>query len=168
MTGYTFELGRVINGVQLVNLTLHQFDENDYVGRVFTGECPVCPALIDGVIVDAPQYVKEVLAGEAYAADLASNGERYVLENQYIILCDALRQALGQTATHEKIGFDVLPVMMLTLKAGSKDAYEKLRDAMDMVNSALIRYEVKWWDTAVYHSQPELQAASLKILELAQ
>jgi hypothetical protein len=107
------------------------------------------------------------IESETYASDLAANASRYVLENQYIILCDALRQALGQPATHAKLGFEELPVMMMMLKAGSKDAYEKLRDAMDMVNAALIRYDVRWWDTAVYHPQPELQEASLKIMELA-
>jgi hypothetical protein len=80
MTGYTFELGRVVAGVQLVNLTLHQFDENDYRGRIFSGECPACPALVDGIIVDAPQSVKDVLAGEAAQSrllDFQSKGLNY-------------------------------------------------------------------------------------------
>ena len=111
--------------------------------------------------------IADRLAAEA-AADLAANGSRYVLENQYILLCDALRQALGLSPAQAKLGFEELPGMMMMLRAGSKDAYEKLRDAMDMVNAALIRYDVRWWDSAVWHPQPELQAASLKILELAQ
>jgi hypothetical protein len=108
------------------------------------------------------------IEAEQYAADLMANAPRYVLENQYIILCDVLRQALGQAATRGKLSFEELPTMMMMLKAGSKDTYEKLRDAMDMINSALIRYDVKWWDSAVWHPQPELTEASAKILELAQ
>jgi len=101
---------------------------------------------------------------EQATADLAANGERYVLENQYILLCDVLRQALGQDPNQQKLGFDVLPVMMLTLKAVNKDAYEKFRDAMDMLNSALIRYDVRWWDGAVWHAQPELTEATQAIM----
>jgi hypothetical protein len=101
---------------------------------------------------------------EQAAVDLAVNGERYVLENQYILLCDVLRQALGQAPNQQKLGFDALPVMMLTLKAANKDAYEKFRDAMDMLNSALIRYDVRWWDGAVWHAQPELAEATNAIM----
>jgi len=104
------------------------------------------------------------IEAERYGADLAANGERYVLENQYILLCDVLRQALGQAPNQQKLGFDVLPVMMLTLKAVNKDAYEKFRDAMDMLNSALIRYDVRWWDGAVWHAQPELTEATNAIM----
>jgi hypothetical protein len=111
--------------------------------------------------------LQQEIDAEQAAADLATNAPRYVLENQYIILCDALRQALGQTAIRAKLGFEELPPMMMMLKAGNKDAYESLRDALDMVNAALLRYDVRWWDNAVYHPQPELQAASLAILELA-
>ena len=118
--------------------------------------------------VEYRDLLKTEIAAKTYAADLANNGARYVLENQYIILCDALRQALGQSAMHEKLGFEELPTMMMMLKAGNVAAYESLRDAMDMVNAALIRHDVRWWDDAVYHTQPELQDASLKILELAQ
>jgi hypothetical protein len=168
MTGYTFDLGRVINGIQLVDIRgPWQFDENDFQGRIVHGAIPQTPALVDGVIVDSPE-ARLAIQAEQYAADLTANAPRYVLENQYMILCDALRQALGQAPTQAKLGFEELPVMMMTLKAGSKDAYEKLRDAMDMVNAALIRYDVRWWDNAVWHPQPELQGASLKILELAQ
>lgn len=104
------------------------------------------------------------IEAEQYAADLTANGARYVLENQYLILCDVLRQALGQTATQRKLGFEELPGMMLAVKAANHAAYEKLRDAMDMINSALIRYDVRWWDAAAWHPQPELTEQSNAIL----
>lgn len=144
---------------------------------------PVLPTLAEGMVrvsavlvegdgvTGAWQVVDKAQAeidAEAYASDFAANGARYVLENQYIILCDALRQALSQQATQQKLGFEELPTMMMMLKAGNVAAYDSLRDALDMVNAALIRYDVRWWDGATYHSQPELQAASIKILELAQ
>lgn len=122
---------------------------------------------VNGVAVYQDRLTAEIQA-ENYVMDLTLNGPRYVLENQYIILCDALRQSLGQQPAQTKLGFEELPAMMMALKAANVAAYETLRDAMDMVNAALIRYDVRWWDGAVYHTQPELQAASLKILELAQ
>lgn len=122
--------------------------------------------IIDGVRVDdgKPTPSIEEINAIAEAENLAVNTPRYVLENQYIVLCDALRTALGQTATQTKLGFEELPGMMLTLKAGSKDSYEKFRDAMDMVNSALVRYDVRWWDTARWHSEPLLVNAAQQIL----
>ena len=118
---------------------------------------------INAVAVYEDTLKADRLASE-YAADLAENGPRYVLENQYIILCDVLRTALGGQAAREKLGFDELPTMMLTLKAGNHATYEQLRDAMDMINSALIRYDVRWWDTAMWHSQPELAESSNAIM----
>lgn len=136
--------------------------------------------LVDGVPIRAfndPSYVlgrpettpvQVLTPEERYALDLSRNGGRYVLENQYLILCDILRQALGQEPIQEKLGFDELPVMMLQLKSGSEASYEKMRDAMQMLNMALIRYDVKWWDDCVWHTQPELVESVNQILGMVQ
>jgi hypothetical protein len=71
MTGYTFELGRIINGVQLVNIRgPWQFDENDFQGRIIEPPIPETPALIDGQIVDSPE-ARAVLHAEAAAEEQA-------------------------------------------------------------------------------------------------
>lgn len=72
MTGYTWALGRVVNEVQLVNVTLHQFDENDYQGRIINEPIPQTPALIDGGVVDAGNEVRAALEAEAAQARHAS------------------------------------------------------------------------------------------------
>lgn len=101
---------------------------------------------------DAPPLTPEQLS-DLRADELAANGERWALENRYITLCDQLRMALGQQATRAKLGFENLEPMMLELKQAAPDAYRDLYDGMAMLNSALIRFDVKWWDTCTWHPE---------------
>jgi hypothetical protein len=89
-------------------------------------------------------------------AELIKNGERWTLDNRYIGYCDQLRVALGGEPTKTKLGFEELEPMMLTVKAAAPDSYNDLRDAMQAANSALIRFDVRWWDTCVWH--PEIES----------
>jgi hypothetical protein len=90
------------------------------------------------------------------AVELAANGERWALDNRYIGYCDQLRVALGGQQTKTKLGFEELEPMMLTLKAASLQSYNDLRDAMQVANSALIRFDVRWWDNCVWHPEVEI------------
>lgn len=85
--------------------------------------------------------------------NLKVNGDRWLLENRYIACCDQLRTVLGQTPNRIKLGFAELVPMMAQLKAVSSLGYSDLRDNMDMLNMALIRYDTKWWDDCVWHPE---------------
>jgi hypothetical protein len=70
MTGYTYTIGRVVDGVQLVDVRgPWQFDENDFRGRIVNPPIPQTPALIEGHIVDAGDEVRAVIAAEVAASE---------------------------------------------------------------------------------------------------
>lgn len=150
---YNFYLnGCKTNGIWIVgDYTLKDYASPNWVAPVVKS-VPVVPPVL------TPE--------EKYALDLEMNGSRYVLENQYLVLCDVLRQALGLDPTKEKLGFEELPIMMMQLKVDSESNYNKLRDAMQMLNMALIRYDVRWWDNCVWHAQPELTNSVNSIMGL--
>jgi hypothetical protein len=98
-------------------------------------------------LVDA-EYAKSLVAEQE-----AQKLDRWVLENQYILACDQLRGAMGQAPTQTKLGFAELVPMMQTLRVANRDAYEMLRDTMDMLNTALFRHDIQWWNTCVWHPE---------------
>lgn len=143
MTGFTWELGRVVDGVQLLTVTHHQFDENDFQGRIFKGVLPQLPALIDGQIVDAPQSVKDTLAGESRDADFAANGERYTLQNQYLAMCDQLTGS----SSHAKLGFTELQAVIVKMQESQPAQAMGLALQLLTLNAALVRCGgIQWWD----------------------
>ena len=108
----------------------------------------------------------DMIQADATLIDLAANGERYVLENQYILLCDALRQILEQAATQTAISESEFPMLLLTLKRANKDTYETIRDAFNLVTSKLVTKKIDWMDTVCWHPQTELMEASMAIMGL--
>ena len=116
---------------------------------------------------DAIPPTPEQIAEQAQA-DLAANGERYVLENQYILLCDALRGILGQTPDKTAISEAAFPVMLLGLKKASEPTYNTIRDAFALVTGKLVTYNLKWMESVCWHPDPELAEASNAIMGLVQ
>lgn len=156
MIGYTYELGRVIEGVQLVDLTHHQFDENDFAGRIFTGEPPECPALIDGVVTDAPAAAKAVLAAEAQAAAQAAETSRQSskpdalkhIENEFLTVCEQL------TGSKERLGFDRLEQIITGLMATSPEQATAISLKLLTIDAAGKREGgLKWWDDLAWHGE---------------
>lgn len=99
----------------------------------------------DGIIgqwdvVDRP--TSEIEA-ESRAADLALNGTRYALQNQYLSLCD---QLTGGT-THAKLGFAELEAIIKGLMATDPSTAVALSLQLLTLNAALVREGgVNWWD----------------------
>jgi hypothetical protein len=163
MTGYTWTLGRVVAGVQLVDVRgPWQFDETDYPGHWFVGPPPTTPAMIDGVLADAGDDVRAVLAQEVVAADLAANGERYVLENVFFLLCN---QHFGDMT---KRGTKELLEKAFTIMETDQKAAMTAFGVMVGLDKELTRIAgARWWDTVAWHPDPpELVTAAQKYLGL--
>lgn len=160
MTGYTYDLGRVVNGVQLVNLTLHQFDENDYQGRIFSGECPECPALIGGAIVDAPQAVKDALAAEQAAAHKTASLERWTLDNAFLMVCQSYFGDIQKRGTADllKKAFEIVSVDQV---AGMKAFAVVIGLDKELVRVSGDR----WWDSCKWHDDADAVAMAQMTLK---
>jgi hypothetical protein len=150
MIGYTYELGRVFNGVQLVNVTYHQFDENDFQGRILEEPIPQTPALIDGVVVDAGDEIRQALEAEQKAQELAINGERWAYENEYLTMCDQLTGGTSKT----KLGFAELQTIITAMQATDPQTAMVLALKLLTLNAALVRTGgVMWWDDCKWHPE---------------
>lgn len=162
MTGYTWSLGRVVLGVQLVDMRYHQFDENDYVGHVYMGEPPQTPALIDGQIIDAGDAVRAELEAEHYAADKAANLKTWIYEDAFMILC---QRFFGST---EKRGTMDLLAKAKDLLAQGLVTEAQLMELFGLVISIdkeLTRLNgVMWWDSIVFHDDQDAIAGALQIV----
>ena len=139
---------------------------NRIISEIRNWELAKNPVVPDPVVPDPiiPEPVNEDEA--ARLADLATNGRQYVLENQYILLCDALRQSLGQEPTQTPVTEEDFPIMLLTLKRTNREVYETIRDAFALVTGKLVTYNLKWMDTVCWHGDPELADASNAIVGL--
>jgi hypothetical protein len=90
------------------------------------------------------------IEAEAAAADLAANGTRYVLENQYLTMCD---QLTGKAA-HEKLGFAELQAIIEGLMASDPNTAVVLSLRLLTLNAALVREAgVQWWDGCRWHQE---------------
>jgi len=94
----------------------------------------------------------------------ASPSQQYVYENVFLMICDALT---GQTS-HAKLPMEQLSMILLQVKAVDKPKYENIRDALQMLNAALTRENVKWWDTCTWHSEPPAAAGAQQLMSLMQ
>ena len=59
-------------------------------------------------------------------------------------------------------------MILLQVKAMDKPKYENLRDALSMLNAALTRENVKWWDTCAWHSEVQAVAGAQQLMSLMQ
>lgn len=91
------------------------------------------------------------IEAEAQAADLAANGTRYALQNQYLALCD---QLTGGT-NHVKLGFSDLEAIVKGLMATDPNTAVALSLQLLTLNAALVREGgVKWWDNVEWKDLP--------------
>jgi hypothetical protein len=100
-------------------------------------------------------------AAAKQASDFAANAERYSYGNAFLLLCDAVTGKTG----HAKLSFEALPGVLLAIKAASRERYEDLRDAFDLINSACFKkFGLDWWDSVVWIEHPAIIDAAQKIL----
>ena len=109
-----------------------------------------------------------VAAGATYDTNSivipASPSQQFVYENTFLLICDALT---GQTS-HAKLPMEQLSMILLQVKAMDKPKYENLRDALSMLNAALTRENVKWWDTCAWHPEVQAVAGAQQLMSLMQ
>jgi hypothetical protein len=97
-------------------------------------------------------------AASAAAADLAENGERYVAENEYILLCDLLGQCPG---AHVKLGMGALQTLMISMVSTAPARENALFQYLMGLQIALQRMGgVGWWDMCTWHDQPAIVNAA--------
>jgi hypothetical protein len=95
---------------------------------------------------------------EAAAADLEANGERYVAENEYILLCDMLGQCPG---AHVKLGLGALQTLLVSMISEAPARENALFQYLMGLQIALQRLGgVGWWDTCTWHDQAAIVNAS--------
>lgn len=87
------------------------------------------------------------IEAEARSADLAANGTRYALQNEYLALCD---QLTGGTA-HAKLGFEQLEGIIRGLMQTAPQTAVALSLQLLTLNAALVREGgINWWDNCVW------------------
>lgn len=99
------------------------------------------------IVTDRPTTEIEA---EATAADLAANGTRYALQNQYLTLCD---QLTGGTA-HVKLGFAELQAII----AEMPDKQTAMVVALQLLTlDAALKREggLQWWDNCEWKDLPQ-------------
>jgi hypothetical protein len=97
-------------------------------------------------------------AATAVADDIAANGERYVAENEYILLCDLLGQCPG---AHVKLGMGALQTLMVSLISTAPARENALFQYLMGLQIALQRFGgVGWWDACAWHDQPVIVNAA--------
>jgi hypothetical protein len=97
-------------------------------------------------------------AAAAAAADIAANGERYVAENEYILLCDLLGQCPGK---HVKLGMGALQTLMISMVSTAPARENAMFQYLMGLQIALQRFGgVGWWDTCEWHDQPDIVNAA--------
>jgi hypothetical protein len=97
-------------------------------------------------------------AAEAAAADLLANGERYVAEDEYILLCDMLGQCPG---AHVKLGLGALQTLMVGMLSTAPARENALFQYLMGLQVALQRLGgVGWWDSCAWHDQAAIVNAA--------
>jgi hypothetical protein len=97
-------------------------------------------------------------AAAAAESDIAANGERYVAENEYILLCDLLGQCPG---AHVKLGMGALQTLMVSLISTAPARENALFQYLMGLQIALQRMGgVGWWDMCTWHDQPAIVNAA--------
>lgn len=106
----------------------------------------------DGVMGAWIQTVRPTaeITAEQYDADLAANGTRYALQNNYMTLCG---QLTGQAPC--KLGFAELQKIITTMKATDPATAMGLALQLLTLNAALVREGgVQWWDNCEWKELP--------------
>lgn len=97
-------------------------------------------------------------ATDAAMADLQANGERWVAENEYILLCDMLANTSG---AHVKLGLGDIQTLMVAMMSVAPQREAALFQYLMGLQVALQRFAgVGWWDTCAWHDQPVIVNAA--------
>jgi hypothetical protein len=95
---------------------------------------------------------------EEAAADLQANGERYVAENEYILLCDAIA---GTPGAHVKLGLGDLQTALVGLITVAPARQNAIFQYLMGLQIGLQRLGgVNWWDGCTWHDQPAIVNAA--------
>ena len=87
---------------------------------------------------------------EAAQADIAANGTRYALQNQYMTICG---QLTGQAPC--KLGFGELQAVIEELMVNDPNTAVALSLKLLTLNAALVREGgVQWWDRCEWNGLP--------------
>ena len=90
------------------------------------------------------------IEAERAQADLATNGTRYALQNQYMTMCS---QLTGQAPC--KLGFSELQAVIEGLMATDPNTAVALSLKLLTLNAALVREGgVQWWDNCEWKDLP--------------
>ena len=116
----------------------------------------------DSINLAEEQAQQQAQQQATYEQDLIANAQRYVYENAFLMLCD---QLTVQT-THNKLTIEAITLILLQIKATNRDLYEDLRDFVNMVNSALIRFDVLWWDSCTWREVPTIIQGAQQLINL--
>lgn len=106
--------------------------------------------LYDGVTISTPTN--------------SANMQSYIYEDTFLLICDQL----SSSTNHIKLPMESLSMILLQIKAADKPKYENLRDGLSMLNASLTRENVRWWDTIVWHAEPEVVTGAIQLLNLMQ
>lgn len=94
--------------------------------------------------------LKSEIEAEAAQADLAANGTRYSLQNEYMTMCG---QLTGQAPC--KLGFAELQAIIEGMMATDPNTAVALSLKLLTLNAALVREGgLKWWDACEWKELP--------------
>lgn len=82
-------------------------------------------------------------------ANIETNRERWTLENQFIVLCNNITS----TTENKKLGFLELDAAISLLRQSDPDTAIGLSLRLLMLDAALKRYDLLWWDTCAWHPE---------------
>jgi hypothetical protein len=95
---------------------------------------------------------------EAAADDLLANGERYVAEDEYILLCDAIA---GTPGAHVRLGLGDLQTALVGLIAKAPARQNAIFQYLMGLQIGLQRLGgVNWWDSCTWHDQAAIVNAA--------
>lgn len=82
-------------------------------------------------------------------ADIEKNRERWMMENQFIVLCNNITN----TEEYKKLGFVELEAAISLIMQSNPDTAVGLSLRLLMIDAALKRFDLLWWDTCVWHPE---------------
>lgn len=115
-------------------------------------------------VVDSAKSEAELAAEQAAEmqaaaiADLQANGERYVAENEYILLCDFIA---GTPGAHTKLGLGALQDSLVAIIATAPARQNALFQYLMGLQVALQRLGgIGWWDACTWRDQSAIVNAA--------
>ena len=155
-TSYYYEVARDI--VKIGDVALNGIDWSRVRVGWFTNDIPVPFTNISQVSITQLCPLTDEQKAAKDVADLISLNNRYQLENQFfsfchmaLVLADDPRSADSPPPKLAMDDFSYLQSMVGT-NLDLQAQVSQLSIALIANNMALMRYDVGWWDTAIYHT----------------